>query len=50
MKNQNDNEIRIGILLNQLLEFIQLKVEKNNDMEEFMDILLKIFENKIFPV
>lgn len=43
----------MGLLLNQLLEFIEQKIEKisnSEDMEEFSDILMKIFENKIFPI
>lgn len=53
LKNQDEKEIKMGLLLNQLLEFIEQKIGRisnSEDMEEFSDILMKIFENKIFPI
>ena len=56
VKIPSDKETKMGILFDLLLEYIMERVkvmEKQQDSkksEEFIDMMLKIFETKIFPV
>ena len=51
-KVQNEKEIKMGILFDQLLEYIKKRVETQQEksQSEFVDSLMKIFEQKIFPI
>lgn len=54
LKVPNERETKMGVLFEMLLNYIKeriLIVPKSSESdEEFIDLLLKIFENKIFPI
>lgn len=52
----NEKQTKIGILFDLLLDYILMRSQEKvvskdqSNFEEFIDTLMKIFENKIFPI
>ena len=52
-KIQDDREIKLGILMEQLMDYIDERISNSNSDEaraDMVDQLMKIFEKKIFPI
>jgi hypothetical protein len=53
----NEKEIKLGILMDRLLEYVRERIakpskdgDKDPSSDPFIELLLKIFESKIFPL
>ena len=53
LKVPNEREIKMGILIEMLFEYVKERMSSNEEKSQngpFVDTLMKIFETKIFPV
>jgi hypothetical protein len=50
LKIPTEKEMRVGILFDQLLDFIARRLESPEQGGEFVDVLIRVFESKIFPI
>jgi RNA polymerase I specific transcription initiation factor RRN3 len=57
LKVLNEKEIKLGLLMDRLLEYVKERIsavkkddDKDASQDPFIELLLKIFESKIFPL